>query len=202
MADSIIEMTAAETARKVNARERSAREIVDGTFEYVRRTDGEVGAFLSLTEELARAQADRVDARIAAGERLPLAGVALAVKDNMCLRGTQTTAGSKILEGWNAPYTATAVQRIIDAGAISIGKTNLDEFAMGSSCENSALGVTRNPYDPGVPGEARAAAPQPWRATRAQSVSAATPAARYASPRHFAISSDSNRRTDAFRVMA
>jgi len=147
MADSIIEMTAAETARKVNARERSARDIVDATFEHVQRTDGDVGAFLSLTEELARAHAERVDARVAAGEHLPLAGVALAVKDNMCLRGTQTTAGSKILEGWNAPYTATAVQRILDAGAIPIGKTNLDEFAMGSSCENSALGVTRNPYD-------------------------------------------------------
>ncbi|MBV8073787.1 MAG: Asp-tRNA(Asn)/Glu-tRNA(Gln) amidotransferase subunit GatA, partial [Candidatus Eremiobacteraeota bacterium] len=88
-----------------------------------------------------------VDARVAAGESLPLAGVPLAVKDNMCLRGTRTTCGSKILGEWVAPYTATAVQRIIDAGAIPLGKANLDEFAMGSSCENSALGVTRNPYD-------------------------------------------------------
>jgi aspartyl-tRNA(Asn)/glutamyl-tRNA(Gln) amidotransferase subunit A len=73
--------------------------------------------------------------------------VPVAVKDNMCLTGTRTTAGSKILENWIAPYTATAVQRILDAGGIPIGKSNLDEFAMGSSCENSALGVTRNPYD-------------------------------------------------------
>jgi aspartyl-tRNA(Asn)/glutamyl-tRNA(Gln) amidotransferase subunit A len=79
--------------------------------------------------------------------------VPLAVKDNMCLTGTRTTCGSKILEHWVAPYTNTAVARMLDAGAIPIGKTNLDEFAMGSSCENSALGVTRNPYDPGcVPG--------------------------------------------------
>ena len=83
----------------------------------------------------------------ASGEALPLAGVPLAVKDNMCLDGTRTTCGSKILEHWIAPYTATAVARMLDAGAVPIGKTNCDEFAMGSSCENSALGVTRNPYD-------------------------------------------------------
>ncbi len=106
-----------------------------------------------MTEELALSCADRVDARVKTGERLPLAGVPLAIKDNMCLRGTRTTAGSKILGDWVAPYTATAVSRILEAGAIPIGKTNLDEFAMGSSCENSALGVTRNPYDLGrVPG--------------------------------------------------
>ncbi|MGH7683062.1 MAG: Asp-tRNA(Asn)/Glu-tRNA(Gln) amidotransferase subunit GatA [Vulcanimicrobiaceae bacterium] len=140
-------MTAAETARAVNARERSAREITSETFARVKRVDGEVGAFLSLTEDLALQCADRVDARVKAGENLPLAGVPLAVKDNMCVRGTRTTAGSKILGDWTAPYTATAVSRILEAGAIPIGKTNLDEFAMGSSCENSALGVTRNPYD-------------------------------------------------------
>src|SRR5579872_2351764 len=141
------EATAAEIARAVNARERSASETLAAALEHVRRVDGDVGAFLLVTEELARTCAARVDARIAAGERLPLAGVPLAIKDNMCVRGTRTTAGSKILGEWHAPYTATAVQRILDAGAIPIGKTNLDEFAMGSSCENSALGVTRNPYD-------------------------------------------------------
>ncbi|MBV9102564.1 MAG: Asp-tRNA(Asn)/Glu-tRNA(Gln) amidotransferase subunit GatA, partial [Candidatus Eremiobacteraeota bacterium] len=78
---------------------------------------------------------------------MPLAGVPLAVKDNMCLTGTRTTAGSKILADWVAPYTATAVQRLLDAGCVPIGKANLDEFAMGSSCENSALGNTKNPYD-------------------------------------------------------
>lgn len=146
-------MNASDVARAVNARERSAREIAAEVFAHVKRTDAEVGAFLTLTEELALSCADRVDARVKTGERLPLAGVPLAIKDNMCLRGTRTTAGSKILGDWVAPYTATAVSRILEAGAIPIGKTNLDEFAMGSSCENSALGVTRNPYDLGrVPG--------------------------------------------------
>ncbi|MBV8602991.1 MAG: Asp-tRNA(Asn)/Glu-tRNA(Gln) amidotransferase subunit GatA [Candidatus Eremiobacteraeota bacterium] len=139
--------TAAETARAVNARERSALEVVEEALEHAGRIDGEVGAFLTMTAELAREHARRVDGRIARGEKLPLAGVPLAVKDNMCLRGTRTTCASKILADWIAPYTATAVQRILDAGAVPIGKTNLDEFAMGSSCENSALGVTRNPYD-------------------------------------------------------
>ncbi len=97
--------------------------------------------------ELAREHARAVDARTARGEKLPLAGVPLALKDNMCLAGTPTTAASKILDGWVAPYTATAVRRLLDAGAVPIGKTNLDEFAMGSSCENSALGVTHNPWD-------------------------------------------------------
>jgi aspartyl-tRNA(Asn)/glutamyl-tRNA(Gln) amidotransferase subunit A len=146
-------VNASDVARAVNAGERSAREIVAEVFAHVKRADGEIGAFLTLTEELALSCADRVDARVKTGERLPLAGVPLAIKDNMCLRGTRTTAGSKILGDWEAPYTATAVSRILEAGAIPIGKTNLDEFAMGSSCENSALGVTRNPYDLGrVPG--------------------------------------------------
>ncbi|MBV8423795.1 MAG: Asp-tRNA(Asn)/Glu-tRNA(Gln) amidotransferase subunit GatA [Candidatus Eremiobacteraeota bacterium] len=134
-------------ARSVNERRRSAREVADAALAHVSIADGEIGAFLTVTEDLAREHAAKVDARVAAGERLPLAGVPVAIKDNMCLRGTRTTAGSKILGSWHAPYTATAVQRILDAGAIPIGKTNLDEFAMGSSCENSALGVTRNPYD-------------------------------------------------------
>ncbi len=94
-----------------------------------------------------REHAARVDARVRAGEWLPLAGVPVALKDNMCLTGTRTTAGSKILENFVAPYTATAVARLLEAGALPIGKTNLDEFAMGSSGENSALGTTRNPFD-------------------------------------------------------
>ena len=147
MSRAILESTAAQTARAVNTRERSARETIDAVLELVHRVDEAMGAFLSVTDDLARRYADAVDARIAAGESLPLAGVPLAVKDNMCLRGTRTTAGSKILGNWHAAYTSTAVQRIVNAGAIPIGKTNLDEFAMGSSCENSALGVTRNPYD-------------------------------------------------------
>jgi len=139
--------TAVALARAVNARERSAVSIADEYAARIATGDGEIGAFLTRTAELARACAERVDARVAAGEALPLAGVPVAVKDNMCLRGTRTTCASKILEHWLAPYTATAVTRLLEAGALPVGKANLDEFAMGSSCENSALGVTRNPWD-------------------------------------------------------
>ncbi|HEV3154629.1 MAG TPA: Asp-tRNA(Asn)/Glu-tRNA(Gln) amidotransferase subunit GatA [Candidatus Baltobacteraceae bacterium] len=142
-----VRWSAAQIARAVNAGEVSARQIADATLEHVDAVDDRIGAFLTRLHEPARAAADRVDARVRAGEKLPLAGVPVAVKDNMCLTGTRTTCGSKILENWISPYTGTAVQRIIDAGGIPIGKCNMDEFAMGSSCENSALGVTRNPYD-------------------------------------------------------
>jgi len=143
----ILERSAAEIARDVNAGKLSAREATEAALGQIDEVDGRIGAFLTVLAEVARERAADVDARVRAGERLPLAGVPLAVKDNMCLAGTRTTCASKILEHWVAPYTATAVSRMLDAGCIPIGKTNLDEFAMGSSCENSALGVTRNPYD-------------------------------------------------------
>jgi len=144
---SLIERTAAEIARGVNRGEHSAAEAVDAALARVGDVEERVGAFLTVLSDEARNRACAIDERVRAGERLPLAGVPLAVKDNMCVTGTRTTCGSRILERWTAPYTATAVRRLEDAGAIVIGKTNLDEFAMGSSCENSALGVTRNPYD-------------------------------------------------------
>jgi len=140
-----IEWTASTMARAVNAREVLARELVTQTLRQVDENDRQIGAYLTRLDQLALHTAEQVDRRIADGDRFPLAGVPLAVKDNMCLSQTRTTAGSKILDNWVAPYTATAVQRMIDAGAIPIGKTNLDEFAMGSSCETSALAVTRNP---------------------------------------------------------
>jgi aspartyl-tRNA(Asn)/glutamyl-tRNA(Gln) amidotransferase subunit A len=143
----IIERSGAEIARDVNAGTLSAREVTQAHLARVDAVDDRVGAFLTRLHDLAIETAQRVDARVKAGERLPLAGVPIAVKDNMCLTGTRTTCGSKILEHWISPYTATAVARMIEAGAVPIGKSNMDEFAMGSSCENSALGVTRNPYD-------------------------------------------------------
>jgi aspartyl-tRNA(Asn)/glutamyl-tRNA(Gln) amidotransferase subunit A len=142
-----LELSAAEIAAGVRSRRIGAAEVVEATLGHVAAVDGNVGAYLTVLADMARVQAVRVDERIKAGEQLALAGVPLAVKDNMCLEGTRTTCGSKILEHWIAPYTATAVSRMLEAGAIAIGKANCDEFAMGSSCENSALGLTRNPYD-------------------------------------------------------
>lgn len=116
--------------------------------------EGEIHAFNLVLQDSARNTAARIDADIAAGKDCgPLAGVPIALKDNMCTRGVPTTCSSKILEGWKPPYDATVVTRLHQAGAVIVGKTNLDEFAMGSSTENSAFGPTRNPLDTSrVPG--------------------------------------------------
>jgi aspartyl-tRNA(Asn)/glutamyl-tRNA(Gln) amidotransferase subunit A len=140
-------MTATEIARAVRAREISALEVLEAAIARIDARDGAIGAFLLKTYDQARVAAVRIDTRLRAGEALPLAGVPLGIKDNLCVDGTRTTCASKILDGWVAPYTATAVQRLLDAGALGMGKLNMDEFAMGSSCENSALQTTRNPWD-------------------------------------------------------
>ena len=147
MSKDLIERSAAQIARDVAARTVSALDVTEAALAQIDAAEPQVGSYVTVLHEMARDVARRVDARVAAGESLPLAGVPLAVKDNMCLTGTRTTAGSKILEHWTAPYTATAVERLLAAGCVPVGKANMDEFAMGSSCENSALGVTRNPYD-------------------------------------------------------
>ena len=145
---SAIPSTALEIAAAVRSGELSAREVLDGHLARIDAQDGEINAFNLVMIDEARAAAAAVDAQVAAGEDPgPLAGVPLALKDNLCTRGIPTTCSSRILEGWRPPYDATVVQRVNAAGAVSIGKTNLDEFAMGSSSENSALGVTRNPWD-------------------------------------------------------
>jgi aspartyl-tRNA(Asn)/glutamyl-tRNA(Gln) amidotransferase subunit A len=137
-------MTASDTARAVNTRTRSALEVVRAALEHARADDHRI--FLSFNDR-ALEEAEQVDARVAAGEVLPLAGVPVALKDNLCVVGLPATAGSRILEHYISPYTGTAMQRLLDAGAIVIGKTNLDEFGMGSSGENSAYGATLNPRD-------------------------------------------------------
>lgn len=147
MAEELFERSAARIARDVNAGILNASDVTEAALARIDAVDGDVGAYLTTLHDIARGAAMQVDKRIKDGERLSLAGVPLAVKDNMCLAGTRTTCGSKILEHWQAPYTATAVRRLLDAGCIPVGKANMDEFAMGSSCENSSLGVTRNPYD-------------------------------------------------------
>ena len=116
--------------------------------------DGEISAFNHVMADEARAAAAAVDEAVSRGEDPgPLAGVPVALKDNLCTRGVPTTCSSRILEGWRPPYDATVVDRVVAAGGVPLGKTNLDEFAMGSSTENSAFGPTRNPWDLGrVPG--------------------------------------------------
>ncbi|HXQ75463.1 MAG TPA: Asp-tRNA(Asn)/Glu-tRNA(Gln) amidotransferase subunit GatA [Acidimicrobiales bacterium] len=139
--------TALALAGQVRRGEVSAAEVVDRHLAAIDEADGAVHAFLTVLHDGARRRAAEIDRRIAAGEDPgPLAGVPVAVKDNLCTAGVRTTCSSRILDGWCPPYDATVVERLQGAGAVVVGKTNLDEFAMGSSTENSAFGPTRNPY--------------------------------------------------------
>ncbi len=146
--------TVAQLARDIRDGNVTASAVLEEHLKRVDEREGEIHAFNLVTRDNARAAAAEVDGAVKAGKPLgPLAGVPIALKDNMCTRGVATTCSSKILEGWKPPYDATVVKKLREAGAVIVGKTNLDEFAMGSSTENSAFGPTRNPLDTSrVPG--------------------------------------------------
>ena len=148
------DMTVSQVKALIASGELSSVETVQMCLDRIDVLDGEVHAFISVDGERALARASEIDARLASGEDVgPLAGVPMAVKDNMCTRFGRTTCASKMLATFASPYDATAVAKLESAGAIIVGKTNMDEFAMGSSCENSGMGVTRNPWDSSrVPG--------------------------------------------------
>ena len=145
---SLAKLTIKEAHEKLKKREISAVELTQAVLDEIEKKDKKISAFLTLTSELALKQAKKVDEQIALGESIsPLAGVPAAVKDNILIEDVKCTAASKILENYVAAYDATVIKKLKSAGAVFVGKTNMDEFAMGSSTENSAFKPTRNPVD-------------------------------------------------------
>ncbi len=150
----LMSLTAVELGKKIQAKEITAVEAAQAAIDNVKKSEPEINAFVTVDEEGALVRAKKVQAEIDAGTLTgPLAGVPVGIKDNMCVDGMLTTCSSKILYNFKPTYTATAVQQLNDAGAVIIGKTNMDEFAMGSTTETSYFGATKNPWNPDhVPG--------------------------------------------------
>lgn len=148
MMSGLLDLTALELGRKIQAQEVTAMEALDAVFGQIDKKEKEIHAYVTIDRENAYKQARKVQAEIENGTLTsPLAGVPVAIKDNLCTKGLLTTCSSKILGNFIPPYTAEAVQKLEQAGAVIIGKTNMDEFAMGSTTETSAFGITRNPWN-------------------------------------------------------
>ena len=144
----LLKKSAAEQSKALKNKEISAMELTNAAFERIAQVDEKLGAFNSLTKDIALETAKKVDEKIAKGEELPLlAGIPLALKDNMNLKGSKTTASSKILENFVSPFNATISEKLLNNLVPIVGKANLDEFAMGSSNENSAFKKVHNPWD-------------------------------------------------------
>ena len=144
----LCELTATKLLKMLQERKCSAVEILKSVMEKIDKKEDQVGAFITITREDALNSARLVDEKLASGKRVgTLAGIPIALKDNICTKGVLTTAASKILENFAPPYDATVVKCLDESDAVVVGKTNLDEFAMGASCENSALKLTRNPHN-------------------------------------------------------
>jgi aspartyl-tRNA(Asn)/glutamyl-tRNA(Gln) amidotransferase subunit A len=153
MPDALHDLSLTEASGLLRRREASSVELTEAALERISGLDERIHAFLTVTPDLALEQAGASDARLASGEGGPLTGVPAAIKDVICTRGVETTCGSKILKGFVPPYDAHVIERLTEAGFVMLGKTNMDEFAMGSSGENSAFGPTANPWALGrVPG--------------------------------------------------
>ena len=148
MTMSLMSLTAVELGRKIKAKEVTVEEAVTAALDAIEKKDGELNSFVTVDREGALARAKQVQAQIDAGTLTgPLAGVPVAIKDNMCTKDLLTTCSSKILYNYKPTYTAQAVENLEKAGAVVIGKTNMDEFAMGSTTETSAYGATKNPWN-------------------------------------------------------
>jgi len=145
--DDLTSLTIQDATRLLRLGSISSADLVTAHVERIERVDPRVKAYLRLTQDLWEKQADEADRKIRRGDAGPLAGIPIAIKDVLCVRGVETTAGSQILRGFRPPYTGTAVSRLFEAGAVMLGVTNCDEFAMGSSTENSGYFPTHNPWD-------------------------------------------------------
>jgi aspartyl-tRNA(Asn)/glutamyl-tRNA(Gln) amidotransferase subunit A len=144
----LYELTISDAYQLLKNKDISSRELTRAVFDRIDAVENKIDAFITVSRELALQQADQADAMIARGDSTPLTGIPLGIKDLMCTRNLATTCGSKILKGFLPPYDATVVRKLKDAGAVTVGKLNMDEFGMGSSTENSGIKITRNPWDP------------------------------------------------------